>query len=102
MIRHIVWWTLKEKAEGRTAEENAWRLEELSVMLRGMSSVRTLEVSSKIEPGTTVPAQFVLVSTHDDRDALKSYAADPVHLEFAAIVKAVAQERNAIDYETES
>lgn len=98
MIRHIVWWTLKEKAEGRTAAENAQRLVEASAMLHGLPSVRSVEVSCLIQPTSTVPAQVVLQSSHDDMAALSTYAQDPVHLEFAARVKAVCASRSALDY----
>lgn len=98
MIRHIVWWTLKEEAEGRSAAENAQRLVDASAILQGISSVRAVEVSCSIQPTSTVPAQVVLQSVHDDMAALKSYADDPLHLEFAAKVKAVCASRQALDY----
>ena len=101
MIRHIVWWTLKEHAEGKSAAENAQHLVEASAMLHGMPSVRSIEVSCLIQPTSTVPAQVVLQSSHDDMAALKAYAENPVHLEFAAKVKAVCASRQALDYSVE-
>lgn len=98
MIRHIVWWTLKEHADGRSAAENAWHLEQASAMLHGMPSLRTVEVSAKVQPSTTVPAQLVLSTTHTDMAQLEQYRNDPVHLQFAEKVNAVASSRNVIDY----
>ena len=101
MIRHIVWWTLKEHAEGRSAAENAQHLVNASAMLHGMPMVHSVEVSCLIQPTSTVPAQVVLQSSHDDMAALKAYAEDPVHLQFAEKVNAVAASRNALDYSVE-
>ena len=35
MIRHIVWWTLKPEAEGRTAAENPALMKQRAEALRG-------------------------------------------------------------------
>lgn len=101
MIRHIVWWTLKEEAEGHSAAENAQKLVDASAMLHGIPSVRSVEVSCRIQPTSTVQAQVVLQSAHDDMAALQAYAENPVHLEFAARVKAVCSSRQALDYQVE-
>lgn len=98
MIRHIVWWTLKPHAEGRTAAENALRIEEASAMLHGMPNVLSVEVSAKVQPSSTVPAQVVLMSSHEDVAAMEAYKADPVHLKFAALISVVCESRNCIDY----
>lgn len=101
MIRHIVWWTLKKEAQGKTAAENAWQVVQASAMLKGIASARSVDVSGKIEPGTTVPCQIVLVSTHDNSESLDAYKKDPVHVKFAELITAVSDSRNCIDYEIE-
>ncbi len=98
MIRHIVWWTLKEHANGRTRDENAMHILKSSAMLHGLPSLRSIEVSSKVEGSTTVPAHVVLTTTHDNIEDLQAYANDPVHLEFAGMVKELVSSRNAIDF----
>lgn len=98
MVRHIVWWTLKDQAEDRTADENAWRIQQASAMLHGMPNLLTIEVSSKVQPSTTVPAKVVLTTTHKNMADLEAYRNDPVHLQFAAMVNELATSRNAIDY----
>ena len=50
------------------------------------------------QPTSTVPAQVVLQSVHDDMAGLKAYAEHPVHVEFGALVKAVSASRQALDY----
>lgn len=98
MVRHIVWWTLKNEAGGRTADENAWHIQQASAMLHGMPSLMTIEVSAKVEASTTVPAKVVLSTTHKNMADLETYRNDPVHLQFAAMVNELATSRNAIDY----
>lgn len=102
MIRHIVWWTLKEHSHGRSAVENARHIQEASAMLYGMPELISVEVSAKVQPSTTVPAQVVLFSTHKDMEALESYKNNPVHLKFAEMVTELSNSRNCIDYAVES
>lgn len=98
MVRHIVWWTLKEQANGRTAVENAWHIQQASAMLHGMPALISVEVSAKVQPSTTVPCQVVLMSTHKDMEDLQKYKDNPVHLQFAKMVTELSTSRNAIDY----
>lgn len=98
MIRHIVWWELKEHAEGHSAAENAWRIEQVSAMLHGLPSLLSVEVSSKIQPSSTVPCQLVLTTTHKTMEDLAEYRTDPVHVQFVSLINAVCSSRNVIDY----
>lgn len=98
MIRHVVWWTLKKYAEGRSDAENARYIEQASAMLRGMPNVLSIEVSAKVQPSATVPAQVVLMSSHKDMADLEAYKANPVHMQFAEKISAVSDSRNCIDY----
>lgn len=99
MIRHIVWWTLKKEADGRSAEENGKHLEDASAVLHGIPGVESVEVSAQIQPSSTVPAQVVLTSTHEDMAALEAYKNDPVHIKFAQLITSLSDSRNCIDYE---
>lgn len=101
MIRHIVWWTLKPEALGRNAAENARIVIESSKCLLNIAAARSVDVSAKIQQGTTVPCSVVLVSTHDGPAALDAYKKDPVHVKFAELITAVSDSRNCIDYEIE-
>lgn len=101
MIRHIVWWTLKPAADGKSASEIARTVQLASAPLREISSVRSVDVSAKIEPSSTVPCQVILVSTHDSMADLEAYKKDPVHMRFAQLITAVAASRSCIDYELE-
>ena len=100
MIRHIVWWTMAEEAEGRSAAENAKYLVEEGKKLAGkIESLRSLEISCNIQPTTTLPVQLVLSSTHDDMEGLAAYANHPEHLKFGAQLKKCVTSRQALDYE---
>lgn len=101
MIRHIVWWTLKPEANGKSSQENAQLIQRASKTLHGISAARSVDVSTKIQVGTTVPCQLILVSTHDGIKELDEYKKDPVHQKFAELITAAADSRNCIDYEIE-
>lgn len=98
MVRHIVWWTLKDQADGRTADENVWHIQQASAMLHGLPWINTIEVCNKVQPSTTVPANVVLTVTLNDMEALENYHKDPVHVQFAQMVDKLADSRNVIDY----
>ena len=99
MIRHIVWWTLKSEAMGATAAENAKKIKTMGDALMGaIPTLKSLEISIEIQASTTVPAQVVLCSTHEDMAGLKAYAVHPRHLALVELIKATTDSRQAIDY----
>ena len=92
MVRHIVWWTLKPEAEGRTAAENA-------KLIRQIPSLKSLEVSYDLLPTCTMPVNVILMTTHDDAEGLKAYAEHPAHVAVGKeLIKLVTESRQAIDY----
>lgn len=100
MIRHLVWWTLKPEAEGRTAAENAKLMKErLEALMGEVPSLKSIEVSYEFLPSSTLPVQVILMSTHEDAAGLKAYAEHPKHVAVGAeLVKLVTETRQAIDY----
>ena len=102
MVRHIVWWTLKSEAEGRSAAENAELMKKAARGLIGkIPGLLSLDISSSVLNSSTTPVELVLHSTHIDEAALKGYAVHPLHLECGKLMKAVAESRQALDYEIE-
>lgn len=101
MLKHIVWWTMKDEAEGATGAENAARIKALLDPLMGrIPSLKGLEVSTTFLGTTTEPVQVILVSTHDDAEGLKDYAAHPEHMQCVEFIKKTVASRKAIDYFT--
>lgn len=99
MIRHIVWWTLKPEAFGRSAAENAAIIIERGEALRGkIPGMHSLEISHTFLGSTTVDVQVVLCTTHDDEAALKVYGEHPLHKEFGELIGACRATRQALDY----
>ena len=75
MVRHIVWWTLKPEAEGRTAAENAKLIKQrLEALMGQIPSLKSLEVSYDFLQTCTMPVNVILMTTHDDAEGLKAYA----------------------------
>lgn len=100
MIKHIVWWTLKDEAEGASAAENALKIKELGdTLIHKIDALKSLEISVKIQNTTTVPAAVILQSSHDSMEKLSEYANHPEHLVLVDLIKKVSSSRNAIDYE---
>jgi len=99
MLKHIVWWTLKDEAEGATGAENGRKMLE---MLRGLEgripSLRSIDVSMEFLGSTTEPCQIILLSTHDDTEGLKAYAEHPEHMKCVEFIKKIVASRKAIDF----
>jgi hypothetical protein len=99
MIRHCVWWTLKDQAEGNSAEVNARIMKEKLESLRGMTGLRDMEVAVHFLPTTTEEVQIVLFTTHDNVAGLRTYRTEPEHLEVVDFIKKVVSNRKCIDWE---
>ena len=100
MIKHIVWWTLKDTAENASAMENGLKIKEIGENLRGkINELKSIELSVKLQTTTTVPVGVVLQTTHDSMEDLKTYNEHPEHQKLVEFIKKVVDSRNAIDYE---
>ncbi|RPI08578.1 MAG: Dabb family protein [Zetaproteobacteria bacterium] len=99
MVKHIVLWTLKETAGGRTARENALEIQARLEALNGhIPGLLTLEVG--IDFGRTASsADVALYAEFADRRALDAYQAHPDHAAAAEFVGRVRERRVVVDYE---
>lgn len=99
MIKHIVFWTLKKTAAGRSAEDNALevkkRLEALNGRIPGLVH---LEVGVDISR-TNASADVALYSEFVDETALATYQAHPEHVVVADFVGEVRDSRTVVDYQ---
>lgn len=99
MIKHIVLWTLKEQAGGRTKAENLAEMEARLKALPGLvPGVAGLDVSTAFL-AADVPADIVLCSAFKSQEDLAAYQIHPRHLDVVAFIKSVAASRTVIDYE---
>ncbi len=99
MVKHIVLWTLKESAGGRTAAENAdeikARLERLNGRIPGLVH---LEVGVDFSRGDA-SADVALYSELADREALRAYQAHPEHAAVVEFINTVRATRIVADYD---
>lgn len=99
VLKHIVMWKLKERAEGADRATNAVRLKAMLESCRNIvPGMRRFEVGVAT-PGLEATYDVVLVSEFDDQAALDAYAAHPEHEKIKAFVASVRDARQCIDYE---
>lgn len=99
MIKHVVMWRFKAEAEGNNAEKNkslvAQKLQELT---NAINEIESLETGFDINRSEAA-YDLVLITTHKNSDALRNYQQHPDHVEVAAFIGKVAQERVVVDFE---
>ena len=99
MLTHIVWWTLKPEAEGRTAMENAAFIRDALYALKDVvPSLRDIRVSHETLPGCTESVDLVLMTEHADAQGLVEYATHPEHKKIAELLGKAASSRRALDF----
>ncbi|RLL50081.1 Dabb family protein [Mariprofundus sp. EBB-1] len=92
MIKHIVMWKLRDKAD---ATEIKIRLEALNGKIPGL-----LKVEVGIDfLASGQSADVVLYSELESRQALEAYQTHPEHQAVVPIIKAAAIARTVVDYE---
>ncbi len=100
MLHHIVWWTIKDGVNGKSAQEAAEYLVKIGMekMAGKIEPLLSLEMTAQFAATTTQEVQLLLHSTHKDEKALAEYAGHPIHVEFGGELKQYAASRQAIDY----
>jgi len=92
MIKHIVMWKLRNKADAEIIKDN---LEALAGKIPGLLSVEVGIDFSNSEQS----ADVVLYSELESREALAAYQAHPEHQAVIPLIKAAAVSRTVVDYE---
>ena len=98
MIRHIVAWNLSASDPGQRTddfEQVKAKLEALGGVVPGL---RTVVVSRDVG-STAGNHDVVLISEHDDEEALAVYQQHPDHVVAAGFVRTVTKDRMAVDIE---
>lgn len=96
VLNHIVFFKMKETAEGRSKEENIallrQKFQELEKKIPGVL---------KLETGCNINKEkfdFCLFSVHENEQALEDYLQHPEHLSVRDIVFKVIEYREVVDY----
>lgn len=99
MVKHIVFWKLKENAAGQSAKENA---EQIKQKLEALNN--KIPGTIKIEVGINFLSSdsnfdVALYSEFESKEALELYQEHPLHQAILPFVRAVVTDRKAVDYE---
>lgn len=98
MLKHIVFWNVKESAEGLTKVEILDKMKSMLIELPSkIEVIKGLEVGHNVVPSDRAfdIALYVTVSSLED---LKIYAEHPDHLLVVDFFKKVVERSAAVDY----
>lgn len=99
MIKHIVFWKLKEEALGNDKATNARLIKEKLEALNGrIEGLKKLEIGLDFAGGP-MSADVALYSEFDTKEDLDFYQEHPEHKAVQAFVLDVRAERRVVDYE---
>ena len=98
MIKHIVFWRLKEAAHGNNKLENARLIKQKLEGLRGrIPGLLTIELG--IDTTATIySSDIVLYSEFSSQEALDAYQTHPEHQAIVPFVAEAQNERRVVDY----
>ncbi|MFP4662379.1 MAG: Dabb family protein [Halanaerobiales bacterium] len=98
MVKHIVMFKLKEKAEGRGKDVNASKMKKMIEALpEKIEELISMEVGLDIN-GSDAAYDIVLYSEFDNEEALNNYQVHPEHQKVLEFVKKVIDDRVVVDY----
>lgn len=99
MIKHIVMWTLKDHAEGRSKQANASLMKDmLEALADVIPEIVSLEVGLNMAESEAA-YDIVLVSSFNSRKDLDTYQVHPAHEQVKSFVAQVREKRAVVDYE---
>ena len=99
MIKHIVFWTLKDHIEGIDKQEASImmkaKLESLSGKIDGLVSLQ-VGINKNNSPEAF---DICLITEHSSWDALRFYQEHPLHKEVGAYIGEIRKSRAVADFE---
>jgi len=99
MIKHIVMWRLKERADGRDKRANALLIKERLESMRGkIPGMLAVEVGLNFDSSDD-SSDVVLYAEFESKAALEGYRVHAEHVAFKDFIKNVRFERRVVDYE---
>lgn len=98
MIKHIVFWKLKESAQGNDKSANAQLIKEKLEALKGqMPGLLELEVGLDYVQGPA-SADVALYSVFESQEALDAYQVHPSHVAARDFIVGVVSDRHVVDF----
>ncbi len=94
MVKHIVFWKVRDDEEKRANMEQM--RQKLTALVGVVPGLRSAEVGFNVKDGGF---DLALYSEFDSMDALAGYQVHPAHLEVKKFVHSVITDRTAVDYE---
>lgn len=91
MVKHVVIWKLKDKADGQKLK-NA--IEYIAGKIPGLLSIE----AGIDENCSDAAGDLILISTHSDKAALDAYQIHPVHVELKNLIVSCVSDRIVVDY----
>lgn len=99
MIKHIVFWIVKEEAEGLQKDAILAKMKNmLEALPPQIDVIKGLEVGINVIPSDRA-FDIALYSTFNSLEDLKTYANHPEHLKVVDFFKKVVEKSAAVDYE---
>lgn len=99
MVKHIVFWKLKDTANGMSKADNAQAIKEKLEGLKGrIDGLLSIEVGFDFLHSPE-SADVVLYSEFRDKEALDFYQNHPLHKEIMPFIAETRSERRVVDYE---
>lgn len=99
MIKHIVFWNIKEAADGLDRDGIAQKMKtDLEALVGRIPSIRALEVGINEKPSPQA-CDVCLVSAFEDWTGLEAYMNHPDHLQIVGFIRSVVTARHVVDYE---
>jgi hypothetical protein len=101
MVKHIVLWTFRPQAEGRSKQENIVLAQKRLLGLKdSIREVRALEVGININLGQDA-FDLALYSEFSNERDLDTYQKHPEHLKAVDFLRKVREKRVVADYRTD-
>ncbi len=99
MIKHIVFFNLKDQAEGASKEENAQKINEvLSALPVKINEIKLYEFGINFADSPSA-MDYCLISGFDSAEDLNNYRKHPAHVEALEFIKKVISESLVVDFE---
>ena len=100
MIKHIVFFSLADNAEGKSKAENALIIKKaLENLVHLIPEIKKLEVGINYPDSPKTNYDIALYSEFDNFEAIDIYQEHPEHKKVASYIGKVRISRAAVDYE---